>query len=64
MGVSTSDVFCEGIWCSCKILRVRVRFISETGYEFNLNKGNATDSATVARIVVLQLALLLLYIPH
>ena len=33
--------------------------MNETGYAFNLNKGKSTDGATVVRIVVLQLVLLL-----
>ena len=37
--------------------------MNETGYELNLNKGNANDRAMVARIVVLQLGLLL-FISH
>ena len=37
-----------------------VRLINETGYAFNLNKAKSTDGATVVRIVVLQLVLLLL----
>ena len=35
--------------------------MNETGYAFNLNKGKSTDGATVVRIVVLQLVLLLVF---
>ena len=35
-----------------------MRLMNETGYAFNLNKGKSTDGATVVRVVVLQLVLL------
>ena len=44
--------------CSFAI-KYSVRLINRTGYAFNLNKGKSTDGATVIRIVVLQLVLLL-----